>query len=134
MQTKTGRMLSVLCSSAVCLVLLSATVSATIQQANKAEQANDRGAAHANQGEHDKAIADYTQAIQLDPKSVGAYYNRANSYDNKGDQARAIADYTQAIGLDPELVGAYVNRGNVYRQKREFDKAITDLTEAIRLD
>jgi tetratricopeptide (TPR) repeat protein len=50
----------------------------------------------------DRAIADYTQAIQLDPKSGRAYYGRGLVYRKKGDTDRAIADFTQAIKLDPK--------------------------------
>ena len=54
------------------------------------------------QGDLDRAIADYTQAIQLNPKYAPAYYNRGSAWGNKGDFDRAIADYSQAILLDPK--------------------------------
>jgi tetratricopeptide (TPR) repeat protein len=62
----------------------------------------DRGIRLGNQGEHDSAIADFTEAIRLSPKYTAAYYNRGIAYAKKGDYDRAIADYTQAIRLDPD--------------------------------
>jgi tetratricopeptide (TPR) repeat protein len=85
-------------------------------------------------GEYDKAIADFTEAIRLDPKYALAYANRGAAYVNKGDSDKAIADCTEAIRLDPKYALAYANRGAAYGTKGETDKAIVELTEAIRLD
>jgi formylglycine-generating enzyme required for sulfatase activity len=55
----------------------------------------------AEKGEYDKAIADCTEAIRLDPKHVEAYHNRGVAYWNKGEYDKAIADFTEAIRLEP---------------------------------
>ena len=52
---------------------------------------------------YDWAIADYTQAIRLDPKFANAYNGRGNVYQAKGDAARANADFARARQLDPNL-------------------------------
>jgi tetratricopeptide (TPR) repeat protein len=52
-------------------------------------------------GDYDRAIADLTEAIRLDPKYVWAYASRGEAYRMKGDYDRAIADLTEAIRLDP---------------------------------
>jgi tetratricopeptide (TPR) repeat protein len=64
---------------------------------------NRGGIAYDDKGEHDRAIADFDEAIRLDPKSAFAYNNRGGAYASKGDYARAIADYDQALTLDPSL-------------------------------
>ena len=53
-------------------------------------------------GEYDKAIADYTEAIHLDPTDAQAYNNRGIAYVDKSDLDNAIADHTTAIRLGPE--------------------------------
>src|SRR5258706_10630159 len=63
---------------------------------------SSRGAAYAEKGGHDKAIADFNQAIEEDPKNGAAYHNRALSYIDTGNADRAIADYEQVIKLDPK--------------------------------
>ena len=65
-------------------------------------------------GDYDKAIADYTEAIRLNPKLAEAYYSRGFAYGKKGDYDKAIADYTEAIRLDPKYAEAYYNRGVAY--------------------
>jgi tetratricopeptide (TPR) repeat protein len=98
-----------------------------------------RGWGHHRNGDYDRAIADYTEAIRLDPGLALAYNNRGFAYSAKGDNDRAIADYDQAIKINPlpasnPHVNVYVNRGNAYLAKGDFDRAIADSNEAIRLD
>jgi tetratricopeptide (TPR) repeat protein len=83
---------------------------------------------------YDRAIADFTQAITLDPKNKFILWERGVAYADKGDYDKAMADYGQAIRLDPEYAPAYNSRGNAYARKGDFDRAIADLDQAIRLD
>jgi tetratricopeptide (TPR) repeat protein len=108
--------------------------SGRLKPADLAIEYYNRGIAFRHKGDYDRAIADYTQAITLDPKYENAYVNRGNMYREKGDFDRAIADYTQVITLDPKYENAYFKRGNMYREKGDFDRAIADYSEAIRLD
>jgi tetratricopeptide (TPR) repeat protein len=81
----------------------------------------------------DQAIADFTQALRLDPNNATIYVERGNAYDNKGDFDQAIADHTQAIRLDPNYATAYNQRGYNYSEKGEYDRAIADHNQVIRL-
>ena len=95
---------------------------------------NNRGNAWLDIGEFDLAIAEYNQAILLDPKHAPAYNNRCAVWRKKGDLDRAVADCDQAIRLDPKYPYAYFNRGNAWAHKGDFDRAIADYDQAIRLD
>ncbi|MDR1252107.1 MAG: tetratricopeptide repeat protein [Treponema sp.] len=101
---------------------------------SNAKAYNDSGNAYYDKGDYDRAIADYTQAIRLDPNFAEAYFNRGDAFDEKGDYDTAIADYTQAIRLDPNYTRAYYYRGISYDNKKDYDRAIADYTQAIRLD
>jgi tetratricopeptide (TPR) repeat protein len=80
------------------------------------------------------AMADYTQAIKLDPKGVGAYLGRGNVRYVKGNLNGAMADYNQAIRLNPQFAAAYNNRGNVKERKRDLNGAMADYNQAIKLN
>jgi tetratricopeptide (TPR) repeat protein len=101
--------------------------------ATAAEYVN-RGVGHSRQGELDQAIADYTQALKLDPKLAVAYRNRGRDHAALGQHDRAIADFTASIRLEPEKTNAYVDRARCHLQKGEHDRAIADYSEAIRRD
>jgi tetratricopeptide (TPR) repeat protein len=94
----------------------------------------NRGNAHRAKGENDRAIADYTRAIEINPKHANAFISRGMAYHAKGENDRAIADYTMAIVLNPKDVWAYYNRGNAHRAKGENDLAIADYTRAIEIN
>jgi tetratricopeptide (TPR) repeat protein len=99
-----------------------------------AEQYVERGNKRYDQNDHDGEIADYTEAIRLNPQYAIAYYNRGVARQEQGDTAGAIADYTEAVRLDPQDAAAYSNRGSARYDQGDYMEAITDCNEAIRLD
>ena len=101
---------------------------------NLARAFHNRANAYSDKGDKDRAIADYNEAIRLDPKDARAFNNRGTAYSDKGDNDRAIADYNETIRLDPKYARAFNNRGNAYGAKGDIDRAIADYNEAIRLD
>jgi hypothetical protein len=58
---------------------------------------HSRGVEWIGKGDYDRAIADYDEAIRLDPQDPLAYYNRGVAWHGKHDYDRAIADYDEAI-------------------------------------
>ena len=81
--------------------------------------------------EWSKAIAEYTEALELDPNNARAYNNRATAYSRRGQVDQAIADCTKAIELDPNLSMAYYNRAVAYAEQGKKAEAISDLEEYI---
>jgi tetratricopeptide (TPR) repeat protein len=92
------------------------------------------GFCHYSLGASDTAIANFDEAIRLDPKIAAAYNDRGILYQAKGDYDKAIADYDEAIRIDPKNVEPHNNRAAAYQVKRDYDKAIADYDEAIRID
>jgi tetratricopeptide (TPR) repeat protein len=97
------------------------------------EAYNNRGFAYWRKDENDRAIADYNEAIRLDPKFAKAYSNRGLAYRDKGDTGRAIADYTEAIRLDPKFANAYINRGLAYEKLADVARARVDFNATLGL-
>ena len=60
-----------------------------------------RGRTYRAKGDYDHAIADYTEAIRIEPNYVLAFYSRGIAYFNKNDYDRAVADYTVSLRLAP---------------------------------
>jgi len=94
----------------------------------------DRGLALRRGGDTDRAIADLSEAVRLNPQLAAAFNERGYAFGQKHDMARAIADYTEAIRLNPQFAIAYNNRGNAYDDKGDPGHAIADYTEALRID
>jgi tetratricopeptide (TPR) repeat protein len=94
---------------------------------------DERGYAYQAKGDNDRAIADYTESIQLDANNIVVLTARGNAYLTKGDLDHAIADYDQVIALDPKYAIAYYNRSLAYRAKGDLDRVIADCSQAIAL-
>jgi tetratricopeptide (TPR) repeat protein len=75
------------------------------------EAYSNRGVSYNDMGEYELALADYNQALELNPESAEAYNNRGVNYNDKGEYELALADYNRALELNPEYAGAYYNRG-----------------------
>ena len=82
---------------------------AVLSACNDAAAYNSRGIAYYNKGDNDRAIADYNEALRLDPNYAAAYLGRGNAYYLKGDYARARADWEKALQLDPNNANARNN-------------------------
>ncbi|MFZ1882534.1 MAG: tetratricopeptide repeat protein [Rhodoplanes sp.] len=103
-------------------------------QSDRATAYNNRGWSYSQKDDHDRAIADYDEAIRLDPNFALAFVNRGWSYERKRQYDRALADYNEAIRADPKYSLAYNNRGWLRHLQGDYDRAIADYGEAIRLD
>jgi tetratricopeptide (TPR) repeat protein len=67
------------------------------------------GIAYYNKGDYDRAIANFTQAITLNPNDAEAYNSRGTAHGAKGDHDKAIADYETALRIDPNYIQAKIN-------------------------
>ncbi len=103
----------------------------TIANPQTAADYYNRGVERQNKGDADGAIADYTTAIELDPKNFSAYNNRGNLKQDKGKVKEAVIDFQNAVSLNPSHATAHFNLGHVYQGKKDYEGAIYEYTKAI---
>jgi len=101
---------------------------------NLAVAYTNRGIAHVSSGDHQRAVADFTEAIRIAPDNPFPYYNRGNAYYDTKAYARALADYDAAIERGPELALAYYNRGLVHQKLGHRSESIADYQKVLELD
>jgi tetratricopeptide (TPR) repeat protein len=94
---------------------------------------DNRGFAYLQKGHFDKAIADFTKAIEMKPTEAYAYNYRGLSYYKQAQYDKAIADFNTAIKLEPKNDLSYRSRAFAYEGKKQFNKAIEDWGKAIEL-
>src|SRR5262249_20167873 len=94
-----------------------------------------RGLMHSEAKLVDAAIADYSEAVRLNPAMYGAYFNRGLTYFNKNDLAAAERDFTKAIELSPgnANAAALANRAELRRQLKRLPEAKEDIARALDL-
>ncbi len=105
---------------------------------------NNRGLAGYGKAEYDRAIDDFTEAIQLNLRFDKAYFNRglAKTYkaqNCEGDELRslyidAIGDFSMAIKINDQFADAYIYRATLERLLGESAAADADEDAARRLN
>ena len=95
---------------------------------------NNRGAAFNQKREYDRAVSEYTRAIDLNPQYARAFVNRGNNFYAIGSIDSALADYSEAIKIDPKYADAYTGRGWVFYVKNDYERAFADYNIALKLD
>ena len=113
--------------------VLTEAISLEVDSNLKSAAYYSRGLAYDIKSEYDRAIEDYSKAIELEPDYAGAYNNRGATYERNGDYDRAIEDFSKAIELEPDYAGAYNNRGATYERNDDYDRALEDCSKAIEL-
>ena len=83
----------------------------------------------------ERALTDFTRAIELEPKRQPAYYSqRALTYVRLRDFDRALLDYNKAIELNPQSPTFHNDRGVAYLDLKDYARALADFGRAIELD
>ena len=84
-------------------------------------------------GDYDGAVADFTEAIRINPRDARAYWLHRRTWSLKNEDDIAFADLNDAILVDPEFAGVFSARGESWLKKNDHDKAIADFNRAIEL-
>ena len=99
----------------------------SVQYHQRAHEAHQRG-------EYDSAIADYSEAIRINPNEANIYYNRGTANFYIAQYESAIDDFDEAIRINPNDERFYNNRGLAKRHLGQYESAVDDFDEAIRIN
>jgi membrane associated rhomboid family serine protease len=96
---------------------------------------NNRGNAWLAKGDNDRAIADYSEAIRLDPKKAAYLNNRCWARAIAGRELPlAVTDCTEALGISGNDANIMDSRGFAYLRLSRLDDALADYDEALKLN
>jgi len=99
--------------------------------------------------DYENVIAEYTQALKLDPtvtvQSIfthvsaknmlaDAYYIRGLMFDSKGEDARAFEDYNEAVKNNPDFPFAIKRRGYASLEIGKYEQAIEDFEKMFQYE
>jgi len=95
---------------------------------------NLRGVTHFDNKNYNKAVEDFSKAIQFGDNDCTLYANRGDAYLKINDYVNAMADLNTAIKLDSTDSRSYFLRASVFLEVEEFNNALQDFTTAIKLE
>jgi tetratricopeptide (TPR) repeat protein len=93
-----------------------------------------QGCKYMNQGELEKAIQCFDDAIKAEPNSWDVYLNRGSLYCKLKRYKEAIADMDACLKLNAKCTAAYINKGNILDETNDQNGAILEYGKAIKLD
>ncbi len=79
------------------------------------------------------ALADFDEAIRINPNYAGVYNNRGGVKLLLGETNKAIMDFDEAIRINPEFINAYTNRAQAKIISISIKEAKSDLQTALEL-
>uniref|UniRef100_A0A8C8RAM0 Hsp70-interacting protein N-terminal domain-containing protein n=1 Tax=Pelusios castaneus TaxID=367368 RepID=A0A8C8RAM0_9SAUR len=106
----------------------------TSEMEDQANEMREQAFAALDQGEFQKAIYLFTDAIRLNPHFTLSYVNRANVFVKLQKPNAAIRDCDRASELNPNLAQSYKWRGKAHMLLREWKEAVQDFSLACQLD
>jgi len=109
-----------------------------------------RGTIYEELDQLEDAIADYNQALRLNPehpqaKTMHALMENAHKPDwqeyrigvnlcNRDDLSRAIEHFDKAIEMDGKVAAYYVGRAKAFQESGDLTSTLADLDRAVKLD
>jgi serine/threonine-protein kinase len=93
-----------------------------------------RAAVYQQKKDYDKAIADYTQALNRRPDDASLLLDRGVCYAAEEKEDKALADFERAVQSEPKNARAWQLRGSLQSQMGNKEKALADFKEAIAID
>lgn len=98
---------------------------------------NNRGVLRLFSNDPVGALADFDQALRLNPRLIGALMSRGTLYNQLGKLELAVEDYNRFLELAGDSVfniAAYFGRGSARAKLAEFDDAIDDFCRALSME
>ena len=98
------------------------------------ELAEENSSAEEQKDSLERAISNYTEAIQYSPYDATTYVKQGECYMGTGKFENAIETLSKAIFLRPDHADDYYKRGLAYLGKEAHNLAIADFSRAIELN
>ncbi len=92
----------------------------------------EEGVAASKAGNHDAAIAKFSEALKGQPDCYACHFNLGVAYGAKQDFGKAEESFLAAAKANPESGDPYNQLATLYNQQKQFDKAAAMATEAAK--
>lgn len=86
------------------------------------------------QQEYDKAISEYSKAIERNPSGYLGYYWRGMAYTKKNMDNEAVADFSKVVEVMPQNAAAHNWLGWLHSKNKRYPEAIVSLTRALEIN
>lgn len=89
------------------------------------------GSAYYSKGEINKAVQEFTRALEYDNDNYEGHLGLGNSYTKKTEYNKAIFEYKKLVELEPANSLGYTKLGKIYLLKNNEDEALEAFNQAL---
>jgi tetratricopeptide (TPR) repeat protein len=93
-----------------------------------------RASAYSRIYEFDRAIEDYSAALEISPTPADVLSSRGFSYAAAGNDDLALADFEASLRINPKQAFSLQGRGSVYLRRMDYDRALADFNQSIAIN
>ncbi|HOP64027.1 MAG TPA: tetratricopeptide repeat protein [Spirochaetota bacterium] len=94
---------------------------------------NHRGLVYFTLSEYDKAISDFTKAIEMEPKDTRVYTNRGLTFRMLKRYDDSLKDFNKSLELNPLWPDTFYGRSLTYYDLGDIQRALEDCDRAISI-
>lgn len=105
-----------------------------IEPESKAVALSWRGEAYRLMRQYNKAIQDFSNALEIKPDDVWTIVCRSSAYRKSGRHEESLRDCNTAIKIDSKNSWAFNSRGETYLRMRCYEEALRDFSFSIELN
>lgn len=98
---------------------------------SKASTILSKGQALLNLGQPEEALAQFEQALEVEPNNVEAWIKKGTALERLQKIDEAIAAYDQAIAADHSTATAYLFKAGVYNRQKKYAEALQCYEKAL---
>ncbi len=95
---------------------------------------NHRGMAYFVQSEYDKAVKDFSRAIDYDPQNIKAFNHRGLSFRMLRQYDRALLDFETSLEMDPYQHETYHMRALTFFDMNDLARSLDDCEKALSIN
>ncbi len=92
------------------------------------------GFSAANDGDFERAVRHYRQALEIDPTFAEAHCKLGDALSARGNVEQAIQHYREALEINPEYFEAHNNWGDLLSTRGELDQAVPHYRNALQIN
>lgn len=93
-----------------------------------------RGTEEMQGGQHDKAVATFSEVVRRRPDFAEGWNRRATVYYLAGDMERSIADCVEVLKRNPRHFGALSGMGQIHFSLQQYETALTWYRRALEVN
>lgn len=94
----------------------------------------EKGQDYLQQKDYEKALVEFKNVLQIDPRYAEAHYHLGKTQEGLGDYKKAYSAYAKATELDPQNISSMVGMGRIHIWARAPDKAIDYADKVLAID